>query len=165
MVDNREITFAMIKPDAVRAHNAGKIIDLVEKNGFEILRLHKIMLDKEGAEGFYAVHKDRPFFGELVDFISSGPVIIMALSKENAIQDWRKLMGATDPLKAEEGTLRKLFGTNVGENAVHGSDSSETANQELEYFFAHEAGDVEEDDFDEEDMDACCGEEDDCDDC
>lgn len=165
-MNNQEITFAMIKPDAVRAKNSGKIIDIIEKNGFEILRLHKIMLDKEGAEGFYAVHKDRPFFGELVEFVASGPVIIMALSKENAIQDWRKLMGATDPSKAEAGTLRKLFGTDISNNAVHGSDSQETANQELEYFFAHEAGDVEVDEFEEEDEemdDECCGNN--CDDC
>lgn len=128
-------TFAMIKPDAVAAKNAGKIIDIIEKNGFTILCMEKVQLTKEKASEFYAVHKDRPFFGELVEFVTSGPVIIMALEKENGIAAWRDLMGATDPLKAAEGTLRKMFGKNIGNNATHGSDAPETAKTELALFF------------------------------
>jgi nucleoside-diphosphate kinase len=131
-----EQTFAIIKPDAIKAGHSGKIIDLIENKGFEILRLQKGQLSPDLAELFYDVHKDKPFFNELVQFISSGPIIIMALQKENAISDWRKLMGATDPLKAEEGTVRKRFGSSIGNNAVHGSDSSETAMRELALFFA-----------------------------
>ena len=142
-----EFTFAMIKPDAVEAKNSGKIIDMIEKNGFEILRMHKIHLTKEAAQEFYAVHKDKPFFGEMTETISSSPVIIMALSKENAIADWRKLMGATDPKKAETGTVRAIFGTDIGHNAVHGSDAAETAEEELSMFF------VDEDDFEDEESD------------
>ncbi len=130
-----EITFAMIKPDAIQAKDSGKIIDLIEQNGFEIIRMHKVWLTKSGAEDFYAVHKDKPFFQELITFVTSEPVIIMLLTKENAIQDWRKLMGTTDPAQAEEGTIRKLFGTSIGSNAVHGSDSPQTAIQELGLFF------------------------------
>lgn len=130
-----EVTFAMIKPDAIQAKDSGKIIDLIEQNDFEIIRMHKVWLTKPGAETFYAVHKDKPFFQELTTFITSGPVIIMLLTKENAIQDWRKLMGATDPAQAEEGTIRKLFGTSISTNAVHGSDSPQTAIQELSLFF------------------------------
>lgn len=128
-------TFAMIKPDAVQAKNAGKIIDIIEKNGFTIVRMEKTRLSKAKAQEFYAVHKERPFFGELVDFVISGPVIIMALEKENGIQAWRDLMGATDPAKANEGTIRKLFGKNIGNNATHGSDAPETAKTELALFF------------------------------
>lgn len=128
-------TFAMIKPDAVKAKNTGKIIDLIEKNGFDILILQKGQLTEEMGETFYEVHNQKPFFKELVEFVTSGPVVIMALEKENAIADWRKLMGATDPKKADEGTIRKLFGASIGENAVHGSDSEETALQELGLFF------------------------------
>lgn len=128
-------TFAMIKPDAVAAKNAGKIIDLIEKNGFTILAMEKTQLSKDKAQEFYAVHKERPFFGELVDFIVSGPVIILALEKENAILAWRDLMGATDPNKAAEGTIRKLFGTSIGTNATHGSDAAETAAVELKLMF------------------------------
>ncbi|MCL4229708.1 nucleoside-diphosphate kinase [Candidatus Dependentiae bacterium] len=130
-----EKTFAMIKPDAVNAKNSGAIIELIERNGFTILGMEKIMLSKEKAQTFYAVHKERPFFGELVDFVTSGPVIVIALERENAIQAWRDLMGATDPNKAQIGTLRKMFGTNVGSNATHGSDAPETAQQELSLFF------------------------------
>ena len=131
-----EKTFAMIKPDAVLAKNSGNIIDLIERNGFRIVRLQKIQLTKSMAETFYAVHKERPFFKELVDFVSSGPVIIMALEKDNAVLDWRNLMGATNPAQAAEGTIRKLYATNIGANAVHGSDAPETAKQELKLFFA-----------------------------
>jgi nucleoside-diphosphate kinase len=130
-----ETTFAIIKPDAVAAKNSGKIIDLIEKNGFTILRLEKTQISKDKAREFYAVHKDKPFFNELVDFISSGPVVIMALEKEQGIKAWRDLMGATDPKKADEGTVRKLFGTSIGNNATHGSDAPETAATELALFF------------------------------
>ena len=130
-----ERTFAMIKPDAVAANNSGKIIDLIEQEGFTIVGMKKTRLNKEKAQEFYAVHKDRPFFGELVDFVTSGPVIIMALEKENAIKAWRDLMGATNPAQAAEGTMRKRFGANIGNNAVHGSDAPETAEFELSLFF------------------------------
>lgn len=130
-----ERTFAIIKPDAVQAKNSGKIIDLIEKNGFDIIRMEKTHINKDKAREFYAVHKERPFFGELVDFISSGPVIVMALEKENAIKAWRDLMGATDPKKAEADTIRNQFGTSIGNNATHGSDAPETAAVELALFF------------------------------
>jgi len=133
--NNMERTFAMIKPDAVAAHNSGKIIDIIEGCGFAILAMEKTKLSKEQAQTFYAVHSERPFFEELVDFVTSGPVIIMCLEKDNAIKAWRDLMGATDPANADQGTLRKLFGTDVGHNATHGSDAPETAKQELTLFF------------------------------
>lgn len=130
-----ERTFAMIKPDAVAAGNTGKIIDLIESKGFTIVGMEKTKLSKDKASLFYAVHKERPFFGELVDFVSSGPVVLLALEKDNAIKAWRDLMGATDPRKADVGTIRNLFGKHVGENATHGSDAPETAEQELALFF------------------------------
>ena len=130
-----EKTFAIIKPDAVKAKNAGKIIDRIEKEGFEILGMKKIHLSKDQAEQFYAVHKERPFYGELVEFMTSGPVVVMTLQKENAIKAWRDLMGATDPAEAGENTLRKLYGSNKGENATHGSDAPETAAEEIKFFF------------------------------
>ncbi len=130
-----KVTFAMIKPDAIQAKGSGKIIDLIEQNNFEVIRMHKVWLTEPEAQIFYTVHKDKPFFQELITFITSGPVIIMLLAKENAIQDWRKLMGATDPAQAEEGTIRKLFGTSISSNAVHGSDSPQTAIEELSLFF------------------------------
>lgn len=130
-----ERTYAMIKPDAVAAKNAGKIIDLIEKNGFTIICMQKIHMSRKMAEDFYAVHRERPFFGELVDFIISGPVVAMILEKENAIAAWRDLMGATDPKKAAEGTIRNLFGTNIGINAAHGSDAAETAAIEMALLF------------------------------
>ena len=133
-----ETTFAMIKPDAIAAHNTGKIIDLIEKNGFEIIRMEKVELDAEIAQEFYAVHKNRPFFNELIEFVISGPVIIMALERENAVKAWRDLMGETDPAKAAPGTIRKLFGSSIGKNATHGSDSAETAEQELDLFFCED---------------------------
>lgn len=133
--NNMERTFAIIKPDSVAAHNSGKIIDMIEGHGFTILAMEKTKLSKEQAQTFYAVHSERPFFGELVDFVTSGPVIIMCLEKDNAIKAWRDLMGATDPANADQGSLRKLFGTDVGHNAVHGSDAPETAKQELTLFF------------------------------
>ncbi|HLJ31699.1 MAG TPA: nucleoside-diphosphate kinase [Candidatus Babeliales bacterium] len=130
-----KITFAMIKPDAVAAKNSGKIIDMIERNGFEIIRMQKVIISADLAEEFYAVHKERPFFGELVEFVVSGPVVIMALHKDDAINAWRELIGATDPSKAAEGTVRRAFGTSIGNNAVHGSDSSATALTELQLFF------------------------------
>src|ERR1700733_11096455 len=126
-----KLTFAMIKPDAVAAKNSGKIIDMIEHNGFEIVRMQKVIIAADLAQEFYAVHKDRPFFGELVEFVISAPVIIMALHKENAIGAWRELIGATDPAKAAAGTVRNLYGTDLGKNAVHGSDAPETAANEL----------------------------------
>jgi len=131
----QEVTFALIKPDAVLAGNTGPIIKMIEDNGFEIVRLHKGIIGRELAEQFYAVHKERPFFGELVEFISSGPSIVMALRRDDAIKAWRDLMGATDPAEAAEGTIRKLFGANIGNNATHGSDAQETAAFELSLFF------------------------------
>jgi nucleoside-diphosphate kinase len=130
-----ELTFAMIKPDAIKAKNSGKIIDLIEKNGFEIIFMEKMQFGQEDAELFYQEHNKRPFFGELVEFMTSGPIIAMVLEKENAIADFRKLMGDTDPAKAESGTIRKLFGTSIGNNAVHGSDSAQSAERELGLFF------------------------------
>lgn len=131
-----EQTFAIIKPDAVSAGNAGKIITMIEDAGFDILRLQKGQFSEELGGMFYEVHKDKPFFNELVEFIASGPVIIMALQKENAVADWRKLMGATNPAEAEEGTVRKAFGASIGNNAAHGSDSVENAKTELGMFFS-----------------------------
>lgn len=130
-----ERTFAMIKPDAVAAKNAGKIIDLIEQNGFTIVGMRKMNIDKVKAEQFYAVHKERPFFGELVSFVTSGPVVVMALEKDNAVKAWRDLMGATDSRKADKGTIRNLFGTDIGKNAAHGSDAADTAKTELALFF------------------------------
>ena len=130
-----EKTFAIIKPDAIAAKNSGKIIDMIEQNGFTILRMEKIQLSEEEAKVFYAVHSEKPFFQDVVNFMISGPIIIMALEKENAIVDWRTLMGATNPENADEGTIRKLFGTNIMVNATHGSDSPENAATELGLFF------------------------------
>lgn len=130
-----QLTFAMIKPDAVKAGHTDAIIDLIKENGFEIVGRENRTIDKETAERFYAVHKERPFFGELVDFVTSGPVVVLALQKENAIADWRTLMGATNPAQADEGTVRKLYGTSIGSNAAHGSDAPDTARYELGIFF------------------------------
>ncbi|KKP35965.1 MAG: Nucleoside diphosphate kinase [candidate division TM6 bacterium GW2011_GWF2_32_72] len=168
---NKQLTFAMIKPDAVAANNTGKIIDLIEKNGFNIMMMDKVTFNTELAEEFYAVHKNKPFFKELVNFITSGPVIVMALEKENAIADWRTLMGATNPADAKEGTIRKLFAKSIGENAVHGSDSEENAAQELDQVFG--LSDLAEDfDLEECELDCDCDEcdedcdcEEDCDEC
>lgn len=130
-----EKTLAIIKPDAVKAKNTGKIIDRIEKEGFNILSLKKMLLTKQQAEEFYGIHKGKPFFEELVKFVISGPIVVMALKKENAINAWRDLMGATDPAQAKENTLRKLYGTNKGINATHGSDAPETAAVEIKFFF------------------------------
>ena len=126
-----EQTLAIIKPDVVRANNSGKIIDMIESYGFDIVAMKKLTLTQKQAKIFYDIHKDRSFFNELVNFMTSGSVIVMILEKDNAISDWRTFMGATNPAEAEQGTIRKLFGSNIGENAVHGSDGPETAQQEI----------------------------------
>ncbi len=130
-----EKTFAIIKPDAFAAGYAGRILARIYAEGFKVVGLKKLYLSKVEAEGFYAVHSERPFFGELTDFMSSGPCVVLALQAEGAILKWRDLMGATNPADATEGTLRKEFGANIGENATHGSDAPETAAFELGYFF------------------------------
>lgn len=131
-----ERTLAIIKPDAVSSKFTGKIIDMIEHKGFDIICMKKVHMTPEQGKAFYEVHKDRPFYAELYEFISSGPVVVMALQKDNAIKDWRNLMGATNPAQAEEGTIRKLYAQSIGKNAVHGSDAPETAAQELKFFFA-----------------------------
>jgi nucleoside-diphosphate kinase len=130
-----ERTLAIIKPDAVRARVAGRILARIEDGGFAIRGLRFEHLTKKEAEGFYAVHRERPFFASLTDFMSSGPCILMALEAPDAIRKWRELMGATDPAKAGAGTLRKEFGASIENNATHGSDAPETAAFELAYFF------------------------------
>ena len=131
-----ERTFAIIKPNAFNAGNAGKIIARIYAEGFKIVGMKKLYLSKREAEGFYYVHKERPFFGELTDFMSSGPCIAMVLEAEGAIKKWRDLMGATNPANAAEGTLRREFGDSLEANATHGSDGTETAAFEIGYFFA-----------------------------
>jgi len=130
-----ERTFAIIKPDAVKARKAGRILTRVEEAGFTIRGLRFTHLTKAEAEGFYAVHRERPFFASLTAFMSSGPCIVMALEAPDPIKKWRTLMGATDPAKADAGTLRKDFGASIENNATHGSDAPETAAFELGYFF------------------------------
>ncbi len=130
------LTFGIIKPDAVKNGHSGKIIDKILGAGFTIRGMKLIHQTRKEAEGFYAVHAERPFFGELTEFMSSGPCVVMALEKENAVKAWRDLMGATNPAEAEEGTLRKEFAGSIGENAVHGSDSEENAAIEIAYFFS-----------------------------
>ena len=129
-------TFAIIKPDAVKNRNAGKIYDRIISAGFEIKSAKLLRMTQSQAEGFYAVHKERPFFGELTEFMSSGPCMVLALQKENAVEEWRKTIGATNPEEAENGTIRKDFATNIQENAVHGSDSDENAKKEIGFFFS-----------------------------
>jgi len=130
------LTFGIIKPDAVRAGHTGSIVQRILDNDFRIRGLKLINMTRQQAEGFYAVHRERPFFAGLTEFMSSGPCVVMALEKEGAVKAWRDLMGATDPAKADANTLRKEFGGSVGENAVHGSDSDENANIEIAYFFS-----------------------------
>ncbi len=131
-----ERTFAIIKPDAFKAGHAGKILARIYAEGFKVAGLKKLYLSKVEAEGFYAVHKERPFFDELTTFMSSGPCVVMVLEADGAIKKWRELMGATNPAQAAEGTLRREFGGSVGENATHGSDAPETAAFEIGYFFS-----------------------------
>ena len=133
-MSNRTLT--MIKPDAMKKGSAGAILDMIIKGGFRVVALKQLKLTPEKAGEFYAVHKARPFFGELVEFMSSGPIIAAILEKENAVADFRKLIGATDPAKADEGTIRKKYASSVGENAVHGSDSDENAKIEGDFFFS-----------------------------
>jgi nucleoside-diphosphate kinase len=130
-----ELTFAIIKPDAVAARRSGTIIQRIEDAGFQIRAMRLVRLSQREAEGFYAVHKERPFFPSLTKFMASGPAIVLALEAPDAIKKWRTLMGATDPAKADAGTLRKEFGTSIENNATHGSDAPETAAYELGYFF------------------------------
>jgi len=131
-----ERTFSIIKPDAVASGHAGDILAALEKEGFKILALRMTRLSKPQAEGFYAVHRERPFFSSLVKFMTEGPIIVMALERENAIARLRDVMGATDPAKAAEGTIRKRFAESIERNCIHGSDGPDTAKVELAYFFS-----------------------------
>jgi len=131
------ITFTMIKPDAVEANNIGPILAMINKAGFKIQAMKYMRLTKEQAGQFYLVHKERPFYGELTEYMSSGPIVAAILSKDNAVTDYRKLIGATDPSKADEGTIRKVFAKSIAANAVHGSDSNENAQIESAFFFSH----------------------------
>jgi nucleoside-diphosphate kinase len=126
----------MIKPECVAAKHIGDVISRIEKGGYRILGLKMLQLSKQDAAKFYEVHKERPFYGELVEFMSSGPIVAMVLEKENCIADYRKFIGATNPAEAEEGTIRKDFGTNIQNNCVHASDSPENAVKEINFFFA-----------------------------
>ncbi len=128
-------TLGIIKPDAVKKNVIGKIVAMIEENGIKIRAMKMVKLNEEQAKGFYYVHKDKPFFNDLIKFMTSGPVVLMLLEGENVIERWRKLMGVTDPAKADEGTIRKRFGTDIEKNAVHGSDAPETAEFETKYFF------------------------------
>jgi nucleoside-diphosphate kinase len=129
-------TFSIIKPDAFRKGYSGGILSEIEKSGFKLVAIKKMFLSKPQAQGFYAVHSKRPFFDSLTTFMSSGPILAMVLEKDNAIADLRKLMGATNPADAVEGTIRKQFASSIEENAIHGSDAEETAAFEIGYFFA-----------------------------
>lgn len=131
-----EQTFAIIKPDAVAAGYAGQILAMIEHAGFRIRGMKMTRLSKQQAEGFYEIHRDKPFFGGLVTFMTEGPVVVLALERENAIKHWREVMGATNPEKAADGTIRKKFAKNIERNAVHGSDAPETAAVEIPFFFS-----------------------------
>jgi len=134
MADKRTLT--MIKPDAVKAGNIGNILQMITDGGFEFKAMKYTQLTQEQAKEFYAVHKERPFYQELVDFMTSGPIVAAILEKDNAVEDFRKLIGATNPAEAEEGTIRKNYATSLGENAVHGSDSDENAKIEGDFHFS-----------------------------
>ena len=131
-----KITFTMIKPDAVEANNIGPILNMINKAGFKIVATKYMKLSTTQAGQFYAVHRERPFYGELTEYMSNGPIVAAVLSKDNAVADYRKLIGATDPSKAEEGTIRKTFAKSIAANAVHGSDSDENAEIESNFFFS-----------------------------
>ena len=131
-----EQTFAIVKPDAVADGHAGKIVSMIEKAGFRIRGMKMIRLSKQQAEAFYEVHRERPFYGGLVTFMTEGPVVVLVLEREDAIAKWRELMGATNPEKASEGTVRKSFAKNIERNSVHGSDAPETAAVEIPFFFS-----------------------------
>jgi nucleoside-diphosphate kinase len=130
-----ERTFGIIKPDAVKKGHTGAILAMVEENGFRIVGLKTRRISKQEAEAFYAVHRERPFFGGLVSFMTEGPVVVMVLERDNAIAKWRELMGATNPANAAEGTIRKEFAENIERNSVHGSDATATASVEIPFFF------------------------------
>ena len=129
-------TFTIVKPDAVRNGNFGKVISRIEAEGFQILGLRKVSLSRKQAEGFYAVHRERPFYNSLVEYMTSGPVYVAALQRDNAVAHLRQVMGATDPIKADANTIRKEFGESIEQNAIHGSDSDENAKGEIAFFFA-----------------------------
>jgi nucleoside-diphosphate kinase len=131
-----EQTFAIIKPDAVASGHAGQILGMIEKAGFRIRGLKMTRLSKQQAEGFYEIHRERPFFSGLVQFMTEGPVVVLVLERDNAIKHWREVMGATNPANAAEGTIRKHFAKNIERNAVHGSDAPETAANEIPFFFS-----------------------------
>lgn len=131
-----ERTLGIIKPDAVAAGHTGAILAIIERHGFRILAMKMLRLRREQAESFYAVHHGKPFYEGLVAFMTEGPVVVLALEREDAIAKWREVMGATDPSKAAEGTIRRLYGTSIGRNAVHGSDAAETAAIEIPFFFS-----------------------------
>jgi len=128
-------TFTMIKPDAVRNGHIGNILQMINADGFRIVAMKYIQISRQQAEKFYEIHKERPFYGELTEFMSSGPIVAAILEKDNAVTDFRKLIGATDPDKADEGTIRKKYATSLGENAIHGSDSDDNARIEGDFFF------------------------------
>tara|TARA_Y100001970_G_C13953922_1_gene709661 strand:+ start:416 stop:832 length:417 start_codon:yes stop_codon:yes gene_type:complete len=128
-------TFSIIKPDATKRNITGSINKIIEDNGLNIIAQKRIKLTKDKAEGFYSIHKDKPFFNDLIDFMTSGPIIIQVLQGENAVEQYRKIMGATNPENAENGTIRKEYALNIQENSVHGSDSKENAKIEIDYFF------------------------------
>lgn len=130
-----ERTLAIIKPDAVKKRIVGKILDRIEEEGFEIVEMKMVRLTKDGARAFYAIHKGKPFFEGLTDFMSSSGIVVMALERENAIAHWRQVMGETDPARAQVGTLRRTYGFSIERNAVHGSDAPQTAETEISYFF------------------------------
>jgi nucleoside-diphosphate kinase len=129
-------TFAIIKPDAVAAGHTGQIVSMIEKAGFRIRGMKMARLSKQQAEGFYEIHREKPFFGGLVNFMTEGPVVMLVLERDNAIKHWREVMGATNPEKAAEGTIRRKFAKNIERNAVHGSDAPETAAVEIPFFFS-----------------------------
>ena len=129
-------TFTIIKPDSVRKGNFGKIISRLESEGFRVLGLRKVVLSRKQAEGFYAVHRERPFYASLVEYMTSGPVVVAALERDNAVAHLRQVMGATDPKKADKGTVRAEFGESIEQNAIHGSDSDENAAIEIAFFFS-----------------------------
>ena len=133
-----ERTFSIIKPDATKRNLTGAINKIIEDNDIKIIAQKRIKLSKEKAEGFYDVHKDKPFFSDLIEYMTSGPVVIQILTSENAVKKYRDVMGSTNPDNADEGTIRKAYGLNIQENSVHGSDSEENAKKEIEYFFNEE---------------------------
>ena len=132
----KDLTFAIIKPDAIKNKHTGKIYDHILSTGFEILGSKLVKMTRSQAEGFYEIHRDKPFFEELTTFMSSDKCMVLALKKENAVQEWRDTIGATNPEESEDGTIRKIYATSLGENAVHGSDSDENAKKEIAFFFS-----------------------------